>query len=288
MTDLEHATPPSDFIGMIFGKPGVGKTSVAMGLAQKLRGDGDILYLDSSDGWITLKGKDWATRNVKYLSVTDTRELPPIANAVANRHPAFKNVRVVILDEYTSMVEDAMERYLREEHNVAPDQPLPELVGKDWSAIDLLTTAIINQFHKIPNLHIILVGHGKKQVKKEVEYWEPNLTPKIQSKVLGKMHLCGFVNARFSGSGEHIREIQCQPSALVVAKSRISGMPTKMALPAFVDTVVEWVHSDEFATDVTDDEPQVAPEDDTQTEQSAAEEESSVEETEEEDLGIEV
>lgn len=288
MTDLDHTTPPSDLISMLYGKPGTGKTTLAMGLAQKLRGDGDVLYIDSSDGWITLKGQAWATKNVKYLSVKDTRDLPAIAAALDRRVPAFKNVRVVILDEYTSMVEDAMERYLRDEHNVAADQPLPELVGKDWSAIDLLTTAIVNQFHKVGDLHVILVGHGKKQVKKEVEYWEPNLTPKIQSKVLGKMHICGFVNARFSGSGQHIREIQCQPSALIVAKSRITGMPTKMPLPDFVDTVVEWVHSGDFAAEVTDDEPQVEPEDDTHVEQSDAEEESSAEEAEEEDLGIEV
>ena len=47
MTDLEHQTVDKNFMGMLYGPPGVGKTTLAMGLAHQLAGKkGKILYLD--------------------------------------------------------------------------------------------------------------------------------------------------------------------------------------------------------------------------------------------------
>ena len=72
--DIELEVVEKEVTLLAYGDKGTGKTTALQGLAQKLKGEGRILRLDSSDGWISLENIPQLkadTDNLEYVTLVD-------------------------------------------------------------------------------------------------------------------------------------------------------------------------------------------------------------------------
>lgn len=263
MADLDHQEVEKEFIGLFYGSHGVGKTSAAQALAQKLRGDGKVLFLDSADGWVSLDNIPALKRNTTLLQVSDPRELMSIANALKTRAKGFEEFSVVVLDEVSSWFTDVLHSYVREVTNTPDDQDLPEIEGSMYAAPQAAFLNLIKTFHKTTGLHVIMVAHEQDRAIKG-EKGASKITPSLSPKLMAGLAQISHIVARFEArkdpkaNGGYRREAQVLPTRYVEAKTRINGFDVKVDAVAMVKRISEWVtDSRSMAEDLAGPEPQV-------------------------------
>lgn len=263
MVDMEHQEIPKEYVGLHYGDKGTGKTTASQALAQKIRGEGEILFVDSSDGWVSLDNIPALKRNTQYIRVDDPAELMVIAKALQTRVPALKNVSVVVLDEMSSWYNDALNSYVREVNGVDEDEPLPKAEWNDYGPPQAAIFNAVKTFHKIPNLHVIIVAHEQSRAVKGEKNAE-RVGPSLGSKLSENIGQIAHVVARFESrmvAKQYVREVQVLPTRYVDAKSRIGGLPLKLDSVKFAKEVATWVtDSQRMVSDLAGPEPQVAEE----------------------------
>lgn len=261
MTDMDSQSIRTDFLGMLYGPSGTGKTTLAMLLAQKLKGDGKILYLDSSDGWVSLRNIPALMKDTSRFGIESSAELPALANALLGRQKGYEDFSVVVIDEISSIANEVLEAVVREATGTPADQELPEIEGRHYLPMTRIMSSIVGQFHKVPNLHVILVAHDREKVDhRKVTVITPSFSPLLLKELQRRMHVTAYVTAEaknVAGELTYVREVQSQPTKLVEAKSRIGGMPVKTDFGTWTDIIVGWAHSDEMQTDLNSPEPKV-------------------------------
>ena len=241
MADLSLQSPEKDFIGCLYGPTGSGKSTLVAGLGQQLKGSGRILYVDSSDGWVSLENFPGLTDDMVRLQFGGVADLMGIADALSKRSAGFEDFTVVILDEYTSMSDATLNEVVKERSGSFDGA----VEGSDYRPMAALMVTALNRLHEIAGLHVILVAHDRQDIDhRKVTLTSPGFSPKLAKQIAQKMHVIGYVQASIKGTvsnPEYVREVQAQPTALISAKSRIGGMPLKVEFFDFIEQVAGWV-----------------------------------------------
>lgn len=271
MNDLETQEVEKEFIGLIYGSHGTTKTTASQALAQKLRGTGRILFLDSADGWVSLENFPKLKRSTDLLQVSDPRELMVLANAIRTRKAPFKDTTVVVLDEVSSWFTDVLHMHVREATGTGDDEDLPEIEGSMYAGPQAAFLNLIKVFHKTSGLHVIMVAHEQERAVKG-ERGASKITPSLPPKLTSGLAQLSHVIARFESVKDpkeksgYRREAQVQPTRYVEAKTRIGGLDVKVSVNTLLKAVESWVEDpDLMAEDLISEEPQLAaeePEDD--------------------------
>lgn len=254
MTDMELEEVEKDFLSLIYGSYGTGKTTLAQGIAQALRGEGRILYLDSLQNYVSLENIPSLMRATDRIQVTDPRELTVLGNAMQKRAKGFQDYNVVVLDEVDSWFEVILHNYVREVTGTMPDQDLPEIEGKHYNAPTQAFLNVLAKFHSTPNLHVIMVAHEQERGKEPRNYIAPSLPPKLMKGINEKVHLVARLESAITKDG-YSRQLQVNPSKQVVAKTRIGNLPVKLDFNKVPKTIKGWVGSTAQVADLTGPEP---------------------------------
>ncbi len=274
MKDLDLSEPERDFAGCLYGPIGSGKTWLALQLAQALTQTGRILYLDSSDGWVSVSGpgkKLAALRaGVTRLRVKTYADFMGIADALFKNAKGFEDFDVVILDEATSIADRVIDEVAEDIHG-----DITQIEGRDYRPVQLLYMQALNRLHDTEGLSVILVAHdrvdkiGKGEDAPTIA--SPGFSPKLGKEVAKLMHVVAYVDSTVRGSErgpEYVREVQAQPTRRISAKSRISDMPLRLGTQNFIERIVDWIDGGSMAEDLNNPEPQVEPGEDVDEEEA--------------------
>ena len=265
MQDMAEEQITNDFTGCFYGPIGSGKTTFVMGLAQALADGGRILYFDSSDGWVSLQQFPSLLENAVRIRFETLADLTVTAEAIRKRSKGFEDIKVVVIDEGSSIANEVLYDVVRDKHGVGKDEILPDIEGKDYGPMGQLYMAALNRLHAVEGLHILIVAHdAQRKDHRNVEVTYPDFSPKLRKEVMKLMHVVGFVSSQIRGAGkktEYVREIQLQPTALIQAKARFET-PLKLDFPDTIEAVTSWVNGENFAADLAGPELQVEAEED--------------------------
>ena len=255
ISEMSHDSSDVDFFGMIYSEFGMGKTVTTVALAQQLRGEGDILFCDSSDGWVSLQEFPDLMDGVDRFRVADPADLIVVANGISAgklKSKRKKKFTVVVIDESSSVFDMMLESYLREKHGLGADDPLPEAEGKEYGPPTAAFESLLRKFHDASGVHVILTAHAREIG--ETKELRPSFPPKAYAVAMRKLHVCAALSAKrkrvAGGKTVYERSVQLLPSAAVSAKSRIPGSPLKCDPIEFIELVSGWVGSDTFVADV--------------------------------------
>ena len=256
ITTMSDDAAAPDLFAVLYSEFGVGKTVATMAIAQAIRGDGDILFCDSSDGWTSLADFEGMTDDADLFRATDPADLIPIANGLKSGKLKSKRKNrysVVVLDEGSSMFDVMLEQSVREKYGLSPDDPFPEIEGREYGPATMAFESMLRKFHDIEGLHVIVTAHAREVG--ETKELRPSLPPKAYNVLMRKAQVCAALSARRRRDPKtkelsYDREVQLQPSAAVSAKSRMPNSPVKMNVDDFIEAISEWVNSDTFVSDI--------------------------------------
>lgn len=277
MTDAEHQTIETEFFGLFYGGKGVQKSTTAMGLAQKLRGDGQILFAASGNGFSGLDRFPKLKRNTLHLRMDDPRELYQLSKALRTRAKGYEDITVIILDDFDSWWQDTLHAFAREQAGTTEDEELPII---DWTWYGPPQQAMMNtvkNFYKTVGLHVIITAHEQgrplKGEKGGPDRFEPLLGTKLSAGVGHLAHVVGRFEGRTTRDpqtkeAKHVVEVQIQPSRYVDAKSRLSNTNAiKVSSIELVKLAAEWVHSGSMEADLSEPENAVVVDETTEEEE---------------------
>lgn len=258
MTDVEHQEIKKNFFGLIYGALGVGKSVLITGIAQVLKGDGEILYLDSAQGAAVLDNHKKLKKDVNWISVTDPRDLMTIASGLKTRKGELANVKVVLLDEVDSWFEKILHAYVRDKYGIPSDQDLPDIEGKDYNTPTAIMINIVNTFLSVDDLHVIMVAHEQERGKEPKIFTAPSLPPKLMRGINEKVHLVARLEAVITKDGYN-RTLQVNPTKQIVAKTRIGGLDVKVPFGQMPKIIKNWVGSSDMESSLTSKHPDPEP-----------------------------
>lgn len=271
MTDAEHQEIATEFFGLFYGGKGVHKSTTAMGLAQKLRGDGKILFAASGNGFSGLDRFPVLKRNTIHLRMDDPRELYQLSKALRTRAKGFEDFTVVVLDDFDSWWMDTLHAFAREQAGTTEDEELPII---DWTWYGPPQQAMMNtvkNFYKTEGLHVIITAHEQgRQIKGEKngpDRYEPLLGTKLSAGIGHLAHVVGRFEGRVKKDLQtkktvHTTEVQIQPSRYVDAKSRLSNVDSiTVSDVELVKKAAQWILSGAVEEDLAQPEQQEVAED---------------------------
>jgi hypothetical protein len=185
------------------------------------------------------------------LRVKDYADLFGFATALGNHAKGFTDYDVVIVDELSSMSQDALDDVVTEKTG--------DINGEvDWTyykSAGRRVMSVLNKLHDVEGLHVIVVAHERKDLlRPKVFVTSPAFNPSLMGDVGKIMHVIANCSRIVEGSEAATTFrfiIQSQLSKLVTAKSRIGGMPTYLDPTEFVGVIDNWVSSGAIATDTT-------------------------------------
>lgn len=209
---------------MCYGPPGVGK-SVFAGTAPK------NLFVDVEKGSMSLNNhKELA--DVTVLEFKSVRQLELLIEKLAAG--AFGDrFETIVIDSFSELQKRDLDDIVRKaaSEDASRNKFLP--IGPDYNINTEHLRVIASALRDLP-MHVIVTAHAKEEKDDATGrvLVRPNLTPKLAGTMAGIFDVVGYMTV--NGSGESAtRTLQVHPTASVVAKSRVGGIPAIIENPTF-------------------------------------------------------
>lgn len=224
--DLENKEVPYQLC--IFGDQGTGKTLSMMKLMQMITPpDKKILFIDSGNGWATLKSYPELMKRVKYSKFENIEQVLAWATALNEGGPGFDSIGAVILDEYSSMVRKdrtwiVKARAKQKEDKGEFKDPF-QPAQPDYLASQIRSEDILNAFVST-NIHVGFLSHEK--FDKELVSIRPDFTPGAANDLQRILHSVLRASVTLDKATKTpVRKLQLQPIGnRVSCKNRVGGL----------------------------------------------------------------
>lgn len=238
---------PHQLMDLIYSDPGAGKTALAIELAQEVRGNGKILHLDSHEGFVTLQEKQWEKirSNVVRRRIDNPADLAVLGDAFLNKNPKVAPFSVVVFDELSAWVKVIAIDYVRSRSGASSTDLVPPIEGSDWNPIGYIVADILGRFQR-SGVHMIINAHSREKGDRDggTKKYSPNFTPLMNIDIQGMLHNVTLLTKTLAGRGQYERTLFTSPSASVVAKSRVEGMPANPTRRQFIELTGAWVRGE--------------------------------------------
>lgn len=260
---------PQNVTGIIYGDNGGGKTVVTVQLAQAIVdlqgrvGDPDnpeIIFVDAVNAWRSLKNHKGMLNDLKRIPYAGKEQLETLTDAIQWRPDGFKNVKVIILDEMSSMTDRDGDTVLaaRVKDTVRfPGKDPDVLTQPDMGATtERMRRVVIRLLQQ--EISVLFVSHVRMDEDKNKGYpiTRPRFMPKFSGTIREGLDFVVFMSADEVGNDDgkivYQRKLQVHPSRAVVAKSRVGGLNTIVSPDQFVNGVIKWLKGEESDSNVTD------------------------------------
>lgn len=224
--DLENKEVPYQLC--IFGDQGTGKTLAMMKLMQDITPENKrILFIDSGNGWATLKSYPELMKRVKYSKYENLEQVLAWATALNEGGPGFDSIGAVILDEYSSMVRKDRTWIVKarskqkEEKGEFKDPFQP--AQPDYLASQIRSEDILNAFVST-DIHVGFLSHEK--LDKDTMMTRPDFTPGAANDLQRILHSVLRASVTLDKTTKKpVRKLQLQPIGnRVSCKNRVGGL----------------------------------------------------------------
>jgi hypothetical protein len=248
LQDLEDNNERS-LKALIYGPSGTGKTVQSVALAQAItRPEEQIIYCDSGNGWVSLENHPTLKRRVKRIQIGKITTLEGIGDVTSRKVGAFANVGAIIVDEYSTIVDNDLSFIVREraskDETKDPDTP----TQPDYNTSKNRGVKYANKLFLLDRVHVILVAHERQDKdSRNILKISPLFNPKLGARLREAVHLVAYMdmtNRRVEGDStrrEQVRTIQVHPSETVVAKTRIGGLEPVVNYKQLETGVKKWL-----------------------------------------------
>ena len=234
--------------GMVYGDSGGGKTVVTVRLAQALRKKygGRILFIDAVNAWRSLRNHPELHEGLVRVQYSGKSQLDVIQAAIEFKKPGFDDIKVVILDELSSMTDKDGDIVLAARSRADTTKDPDVLTQPDMGATTERMRRSLIPFLGLEDISVLIVAHQRDDEDKKVGYkvTRPRFMPKFSGTIREALDFVVHMSATPIGSGAdttYQRQLQVHPTRGVVAKSRVGGLPVYVAPETFVDGVMKWL-----------------------------------------------
>lgn len=235
--------------GIIYGDNGTGKTITAIRLAQRIldwKGGGEILFLDAVNAWRSVKNHPDLQPRLKRLKYEGKSQLDIIIEAIQWQAPGFENIKVIILDEMSSMTDRDGDVVLEARSNADKSKDPDVLTQPDMGATtERMRRTVIKLLQQ--EISVIFVAHVRQDEDKNVGYkvTRPRFMPKFSGTIREGLdfvvHMSAGPAQNVNGQVTYERTVQSHPTTTVVAKTRVGGLQLKETPDNWIDGVIRWL-----------------------------------------------
>lgn len=266
MVDPFEDTAANDNVtGIIYGDNGGGKTIEAIKLAKAITAQygGRILMVDAVNAWRSLKNHPELQGGIVRVPYEGKSQLEIITQAIEFKQPGFDDIKVVILDELSSMTDKDGDVLLAARAAADAQKDPDVLTQPDMGATTERMRRVMIAMLKLP-ISVIMVAHQRQDEDKNVGYkvTRPRFMPKFSGTIREGLdfvvHMTADESHREGNKIYYSRKVQTAPTRTVVAKSRVGGLDLYESGDRFVEGVIKWMKGeagDSQVTVVVDDVP---------------------------------
>lgn len=264
ITDLDDLKTMGKFL--LYGVSGVGKTVEAQQLAQLVTPeDKQILYVDTGEGWVSLKNHPQLKRRTKRMTYQGLAQIELLVDAIKAKVTGYDNYGTLVFDEFSTSAKQFLHVVL-DANSVESLTEAPEF--KHWGILSRNIERTLWKLLELKETHnLIFIAHERVAVNKGISQQAPAFMASIEASVKENMHVVARMTAEVTnkeGAPQYVRKLQVHPTKLVVAKSRIGKLDILVTPDAFNRRLVEWLTEG----DLVDEQEVVALDDEKQVDQS--------------------
>jgi hypothetical protein len=242
-----------NFKGLLYGDPGARKTTTAAMIANRISRNPNgytIILVADPDGWQSLLNHPelefgHRIRPMKYKGVS---QLEALAEALDEELPQFVNVETLILDTLSNIASLDLDTVQKEKMKVKGDKWNFE--DDMWGVYNQNSLRIKNAVLKLylSPINIIATAHSREKLYPATGRTKtlPKFSPEIFAAVNSYMSMIAYMTANEAGvdsdgSVKYKTKVQYHPTASIVAKTRIGGLPAAEDNPDIPRIVDEWL-----------------------------------------------
>jgi len=263
LEDLENYQHGRAFKALFYGASGVGKTVQAIAIAQAITSHNKtILYLDSGNGWVSLDNHPELKTRVNRIQIGLITTLEGVANLIQRKAGSFGTVGCVIVDEYSTIVDNDLSMIVSERAKKDDNKDPDTATQPDYNTSKSRGVKYANQLFLLGDVHVILVAHERQDKdSRNILTISPLFNPKLGARLREAVHLVTYLSikeVRREGDAtkkDSKRVFQVHPSTTIVAKTRIGGLQPEVDYDTLKARLVKWVgEKQEKVIEMTDDE----------------------------------
>jgi phage nucleotide-binding protein len=212
---------------LIYGDAGVGKTTFACYAPAPLLLDAD------GTGALSLYNVPELAMQAKVLQVRTFNQMLDVFQAYERKDERIADRETIIIDTLSNLQQKHLDEFIAKERRSNPSRD-PVAYQRDYKFNTQGIRSLVNFFMSL-DVNLVCLAHERfdKDEGTGVVKLRPDLTPALVSLMEGIFDVFGYMTSETDDDFVTRRSLQIMPSRRIKAKTRIGGLPPKIADPVF-------------------------------------------------------